>query len=370
MKRPLFNQQGLSIVELMIAITLGLIITAGLVQIFSGNQRSFAVGEANMRVQETGRMASEFLSRAVRNADYWGCIPRENVANKLDNTSSAYVEELFDFSDGFMAFESDGSGIGLDKTDVMVLRGVGGAGDVAIEKEMPNSSANLKVNTVNGISVADILLISDCIAGDIFQVTGLQTGANPGINHNTGASVSPGNSRPRDGVDAVVNNNCPGNASNCLSKQYDETAQIFSPYYHRFFLDEDADGNRALYRQAGTNTPQEVVDGVWDLQLRVGLDSGLSNGVVTDWVEIDSPSALSQAAAANVVVVEMSLLARSPDDRIVTAPMELCFPHWSDCSGGPNFLVKDEVDANSRHLYRVVSARATIRNRILKVEQN
>lgn len=370
MKSFSFRQQGLSIVELMIAITLGLILTAGLIQIFSGNQRSFVVAEANMRVQEGGRMTSEFLGRAIRNADYWGCIPRENVANKLDITSPDYVADLFDFQDGFMSFQSDGSGLGLTGTDVMILRGVGGAGDVSITDEMPNSSANLKVNTVDGIDEADVLLISDCIAGDIFQVTGLQTGANPGIGHNTGNSVSPGNGKPREGVDVVVDNNCPGQAVNCLSKQYDETAQIFSPYYHQYFVDEDADGNRALFRQEANGTAEEIMDGVWDMQMRVGLDTGLSNGEVTDWVEITAPNSLSQAAAANVVAVEISMLVRSPENRIVDSPMELCFPHWADCDGAGEFNVEDEIDADSRHLYRVFSSMATIRNRILKVEQN
>jgi len=367
-----FAQKGLSIVELMIALTLGLILTAGLVQIFSGNQRTFVMAEASMRVQETGRMTTEFLGRAIRNADYWGCIPRGNVANKLDNTHPAYTasEDLFSFSDGFMAYESNGTTPGLDKTDALILRGVGGAGEVFIDGVMPNSSANLKVNTVDGIAKSDILLISDCIAGDIFQVTGLQTGASPGINHNTGGAVVPGNGKPRDGVDVVIDNNCPGSAANCLSKQYDETAQIYSPYYYRFYLSQDVSGRRALLRQDGAAAAQEIMDGVWDIQIQAGIDSGLANGEVTQWVDVDSPTALSTAAAAEVVAVRMSILARSPENNIVDAPMELCYPGWSDCSAGNNYKVTDKVAANSRHLYRVFTSTATIRNRILRVEQN
>jgi type IV pilus assembly protein PilW len=371
MMSPITNQKGLSIVELMVALTLGLILTAGLVQIFSGNQRSFIVGEASMRVQETGRMTTEFISRAVRNADYWGCIPRENVANKLDSTHPVYQAsaDLFSFSDGFMAYQSDGTTLGLTGTDALILRGVGGAGDVQITTVMPKSSANLKVNTVAGIADSDILLISDCIAGDIFQVTGTQTGANPGINHNGGSSVKPGNSSPSDGVDVTVDNNCPGDPTKCLSKQYDESAQIYNPYYHQFFLNADADGRRALFRQNGAAAAQEIMDGVWDFQMRVGIDSGLSNGEVTQWIDIDGPTALSTAAAADVVAVQLSLLGRSPENNIVDAPMELCYPSWTDCSGGPNYDVATEVAADSRHLYRVFTTTATIRNRILRVEQ-
>jgi len=371
MTLPKQKQKGLSLVELMVALTLGLILTVGLVKIFTSNQRSFTTGEASMRVQETGRMTTEFLSRAIRNADYWGCIPRENVANKLDNTNSAYqaAEDLFSFSDGFMAYQSDGTTLGLAGTDALILRGVGGAGDVAISSPMPNSSANLKVNTVAGISKSDILLISDCVAGDIFQVTGLQTGSNPGINHNTGGSVVPGNGKPRDGVDVTVDNNCPGSAANCLSKQYDESAQIFNPYYYQFFLNADASGRRALFRKSGSDAAQEIMDGVWDLQMRVGIDSGLSNGEVTQWIDVSGPTSLSAAAAAEVVAVQVSLLVRSPGNDIVDTPMKLCYPSWADCSSGPNYDVATEVSADSKHLYRVFTTTSTIRNRILRVEQ-
>lgn len=367
----IIRQKGLSLVELMVALTLGLILTAGLVQIFSGNQRTFVVGEASNRVQETGRMATEFLNRAIRNADYWGCIPRESVANKLDENDTAYQAStaLFSYSDGFMAYQSNGATLGLTGTDALILRGVSG-GTVQISSVMPNASANLKVTSVAGIAVSDILLVSDCVAGDIFQVTGTQTGANPGISANSGGSVEPGNAEPRGGVDVTVDNNCPGSAQNCLSKQYDESAQIYRPYYYRFFLNADADGRRALFRQNDAAAAQEVMDGAWDLQIRVGIDTGLSNGEISQWVDINGPTALSTAAAADVVAVQISILARSPANNIVDAPMELCYPSWADCSGGPNYEVATEVAADSRHLYRVFTTTATIRNRILKVEQN
>lgn len=112
------------------------------------------------------------------------------------------------------------------------------------------------------------------------------------------------------------------------------------------------------------------MDGVWDMQVRVGIDSGLSSGSIGNWVDIDSPAALTAAAAEDVVAVQISLLVRSPDDNVADAPMAVCYPGWSDCSAGPNYKVEDEVSADSRNFYRVYTTTATIRNRISKVEQN
>ena len=78
------KQSGLSLIELMIALLLGTFLTVGLVQIFSSNSQSFRVVEASARAQESGRFGADILSRALRNAGFYGCFPLEGVTNNLD----------------------------------------------------------------------------------------------------------------------------------------------------------------------------------------------------------------------------------------------------------------------------------------------
>ena len=69
---PPTKQHGMSLVEVMIAITVGLILVAGLVQFFVGNKRSYQVLEAVNGLQENGRYAMRIVSESMHIADHWG----------------------------------------------------------------------------------------------------------------------------------------------------------------------------------------------------------------------------------------------------------------------------------------------------------
>ena len=60
------RQSGLSMVELMIALTLGAILLAGVVQLFVTTRRSYSSNTAVDQLQESARFALNFLGGAVR----------------------------------------------------------------------------------------------------------------------------------------------------------------------------------------------------------------------------------------------------------------------------------------------------------------
>lgn len=66
-KRP---SPGLSLIELMIAIALGLLLVAVVVQIYIGSKATYNKQEDLSRLQENGRVALEVLGRAGRIASY------------------------------------------------------------------------------------------------------------------------------------------------------------------------------------------------------------------------------------------------------------------------------------------------------------
>lgn len=69
--RPLKTRQnGLSLVELMIAITVGLFLTVIISQIFVGSKQSYRINDDLSRLQENGRFATELLSRTIRLAGF------------------------------------------------------------------------------------------------------------------------------------------------------------------------------------------------------------------------------------------------------------------------------------------------------------
>ena len=51
------------------------IVSVAIVQLFIQNKTSYIAHENITRLQENGRYAIQLLTRALRSADYWGCIP-------------------------------------------------------------------------------------------------------------------------------------------------------------------------------------------------------------------------------------------------------------------------------------------------------
>ena len=64
------QQLGLSLVELMVALLLGLVLMTGIIQVFLASRQTYNTNEAMARMQENGRFALEFVSRSARLAGY------------------------------------------------------------------------------------------------------------------------------------------------------------------------------------------------------------------------------------------------------------------------------------------------------------
>lgn len=68
MKRP----YGISLLELMIAMALGLVVVLGVTTVFLSSRQGYRMQESTGRLQENARFAMDVLSREIRHADFWG----------------------------------------------------------------------------------------------------------------------------------------------------------------------------------------------------------------------------------------------------------------------------------------------------------
>lgn len=68
------KQKGLSLIELMVAILVSMILLLGVVELFLNTFRTDRTHTELSRVQESGRVAMELVTREVRRAGYQGCI--------------------------------------------------------------------------------------------------------------------------------------------------------------------------------------------------------------------------------------------------------------------------------------------------------
>lgn len=69
-----YRQRGLSLIELLISLGLGIVVLLGVTQIFIHTLLSDRVATAAARAQETGRAALDTIARDARRAGYIGCL--------------------------------------------------------------------------------------------------------------------------------------------------------------------------------------------------------------------------------------------------------------------------------------------------------
>lgn len=305
------KQHGLTLVELMIALTLGLVLLGGIIAIMMSSRQTYRVNEALSRMQDSARYAFQVLSRDIRMAGYFGCV---GSATSITNTLNGPTDFLWDFGKTIIGYEAtsatawnvvpDSSIISpLGGTDIIVVRGVLGDGSVTPAKVVdhpggtPPGSANLKVGNNNDLAEGDVVMVSDCLGAAVFQITNFATAPAgfENVVHNTG---SPG----------IV----PGNLTKNLGQEY-TGGEVLKVSTRSYFIRTNATtGRPALYRRVGTADAEELVEGVENMQILYGEDTNGNNtadvyrkaNAVTDW--------------AKVVSVRLRLLMQTIDNNVAS----------------------------------------------------
>ena len=335
---------GLSIVELMVALTIGLILLAALTRLFAVSRSTYTLEEGLARVQESGRFAMEFLAQDIRMAGYIGCASSTNttVQNHLNNPTDYGVDSTQHFS-GHRYTGSGGNPSALadwtpalpgtvngivyfsagevePNTDVLVVRRASETG-IKLGETMSNTSANLKIDSnPGGLVDNDIVMVSDCSNADIFQITGpdsFGTGTN-NLVHNTGEST-------------------PGNATKPLSKAYASDAQVMKLITRVYYIgrrSNNASNPPALFRKelttsAAMNT-QELVEGIETMRFAFGEDTDATSDKVANIYR----GASSVSNWGRVVSVRVGLLAtttanveQNTDTRVYTLANDSAGPY-------------------------------------------
>ena len=296
---------GFSLIELMLAMGLGLIVTYGIVQLFIGNSQTNALLTGQSRLQENARYALEFISQSARTAGYFGCDPD---ADKIYNTLNASWNQVFEFNitRPIEAFDyvgdgnstapgawapsiaplprmtgcgsintfKDGTGIDLSEvvpgTDMVVFRRVEIPGYRTADIVQPTANPVVEDNGEMDIAVDDFVVISNCEQAALFRVTGLTGGAGgTTLVRGTGAGLY-------DNAATETLSELGVPFGDAVSSQGTVVGRVATDIY---YIAQGAGTNNrdqrtlALWRRSGTAAPVELVEGVRDLQIRFGIDN-------------------------------------------------------------------------------------------------
>ncbi|MGE3106280.1 MAG: Tfp pilus assembly protein PilW [Lysobacterales bacterium] len=198
---------GFNLIELMIAMVLGLLVVGGAVSIFVTNQQTYRATESLGRIQENTRTAFEIMARELREAGGNPCgknLPAP--ANVLNNATANWWSN---FTGGLTGYDAGtalptpllpaaGVGSQIPGTDAFDIQSAAGTG-ISVVAHNP-VAATFQVSDPNRpFRQGDILMVCDFRQAAIFQMSG-PVGVNAQVNHNQGGAVAPGNCTQRLGL--------------------------------------------------------------------------------------------------------------------------------------------------------------------------
>lgn len=194
------NQAGFTIVELMIAGVLGIILTAGVIQLFIGSNKNYSLQDELANIQEDGRFAMIFLKNEIQQggwvSDVFDDIPEAvDIINSADGVTDTIIISYNVLPDGIANRDCNGSVVadglivnqfyvGGDSGEELLCLGNGGGAaqplidqvkdfqvlyGVETDASCPDGAVNQymtrdQIVVANNLSVDDLLVVSVRVA--------------------------------------------------------------------------------------------------------------------------------------------------------------------------------------------------------------
>lgn len=323
------RHKGVTLVELMVAMVIGMFVLAGVMYVFVTSRQTYQYNDAVARLQENGRIALDIISNDVHMAAFSGCRRLGHLSANIRGREllSAEVRQILE-EDLIARDFVDAGPRSVAESDSFSLFGGGGVEPLPLAAAMVDEDSPISLEPALqpfGLEAGDLALITDCEKTDVFQVAGF-----------VGAAVTHG------GFERVYNLGSyviPG-FGNWVNYFVRETART----------NDAGQTVRALFRQVGGGNAQELVEGVQLMTVRYGLGDEQGFGPVRDYVD-----AAGVDDWARVISIRVQLLLATVEDNVL---LEAQAPFPFGDEGDDDFVPAD------LRMYQVFSTTMALRNRI------
>jgi type IV pilus assembly protein PilW len=324
------TQQGITLIELMISLVIGLLATGAMLKVYVDSSRLYRFNEGLARIQENGRFATEFIRRDARMAGFWGCNHEATLTNRIKTSVLDYPRYELSGITGTSGSESN-------DPDTITFSGAGRSVG-KVKNDMPSTTASgrdFRVISTETINTGDALLISDCDMTDIFYVT---------------------KARGRDNKRKLWHKHTK-NTPNSFSKAYAAGSTLYRVQQTTFCIAPGANPAQPSLRQLVNPTSgqtcqdhgDELVEGIENMQILFGEDTDADgDGTANRYLSFGA----SDLDMDRVVSVRISLLARSLNNNLTTEPS----PYFFNGS-------KSTPPSDDKYLRKVFTTTITLRNK-------
>lgn len=344
---PRSNQLGLTLVELMVGVVVGLMIVGVVVSVFVGANRNFTQDQLVGRMQENARHATRIIAQDLSMLGFWGPVLEPSGINAAvrdcttspDNSNAAKCGGFYANTVLTMAADDDcGPGTGSSTPSNWAYE-IGSF--VEVVNESSASDAEDKFECIDGtefLGSTDILVIK--------RLQGQPVDANRGEEDDDGKVFLRTNGDAAMMLEYDHEDSAPADA-----EDWEYLVRLY--YVRNHFLD-DGDGIPTLYRKTLDGNGMETEDGgvaqgIEYVHVMFGIDTG-SDGI-PDYYK-SQPTAVELRAT---VTAKVYVLARSidPDPLYTNAKTYQLGDVTKDFSGNPDSFYR-----------RVFTTTVAIRNRV------
>ena len=383
-----YYQRGLTLLELLVAITLGLAVITGTIQIYLSTSQTYRTQEALSRIQENGRYALEVLTREIRMATYTGCppAPGQLFANVLNNPGNNWWSDLgtfrvrefqqaslqgFSGGDSFPA-RSDGTSSTqrVAGTEALIVIGGSNRSYSIVDHDPDPVNSRFTLNNLQDLQTGNIFLVCDSNQISIAQVTDTPAG-NTFKHEETGSA--PGNCTALLGSPDPAAILAAGDDPNAIDICADAVQYTFGSnailtrltplaYYIGHSTakdDDDTPLSTSLFRIRAPGNPQELIEHVDDMRVLYGVDTGPPDEQINDYVE-----AADVTDWRNVLSLRLDLLLASPPGiRVINEAQTVFFPP-EGFDSNDDLVSGIPLDFDDGRLRQAFSTTIGLRNRL------
>lgn len=347
------SQRGLTLIEMLISIALGLVVVATTLYVYSSSKGSYRSGKSVSRVQESAQFALDALGADLRQAGYLGCGSRVSIA-------TGKPMQIYQLATPALSITTPGQSVTgstaaawlvpANLATVVPVITPNPAGDI-LTVHTTTGTASIPMQQPPDFAVPAIYLANNCanvqhgayiVMASCSMATVLRVSNNPGVpagkapSSTPPAAACPGpgpagvayNYKQTDETSGAVINVFPGgspslqpttNGSNFApSLSSRPSVQVFDEVTY-FVAKVAGRPYSALYRYSKMNNaagdlPEEVSDHVDQMCVMYGVPGAagfdfIAAGAVADWTA--------------VTAVQVSLLVSGDDQGAVDAPMKV-----------------------------------------------
>lgn len=262
-------QKGMSLIELMIALLIGLLLSAAIITVYMSNKKTFWDSEAAASLQENSRFAMKLITQDLRMAGYYGGVSYKVVNKKtvvdLSDTDTCFrgsIKTEFDYATSVWAVAQ------VDAPDCIKSKAVAGTDIIFIKGTLKDPTEPVDIENTKTYIIADL----------------------DNAGHYLGTDLDLANKITAFG-------------------EYPD-GEIWEYSYHAYYISKPAGVVFPQLRRMSLNKGgwviETVADGIEDIHFEFGVDTANNDGAVDAYVPTQNVVDWDQ-----VVSAKMYLLAQS-----------------------------------------------------------